>query len=168
MRHVKLCCCVLLLAACSKGDDAATDTATGTAGGTSAAVASGTTAGGAAAGTVDFARLAGKWNVRAVPEAGTDTTPTLSVLTATGDTSGWTVTFPGRAPIPVRVTHVAGDSIVTEIGPYESVRRKGLRVDTRGTIRLQGDKLVGQTIARYRTSKSDSILMLRTEGTRAP
>ena len=53
-------------------------------------------------GTVSLADVAGKWTVRATPESG-DTTTTTYVLTATADTSGWTVTYPGGQPIPVRV-----------------------------------------------------------------
>ena len=45
--------------------------------------------------------------------------------TATADTSGWTLTFPNRKPVPVRVVAVDGDSIVTEAGPYESPPPQG-------------------------------------------
>ncbi len=45
--------------------------------------------------------------------------------------SDWTLIAPNRKPIPVRVSAVAGDSIVTEAGPYASFVRKGLMVRTR-------------------------------------
>jgi len=113
------------------------------------------------------ADIAGKWNMRAVPFSG-DTTPTTFVLTATGENDGWTLTFPGRPePVPTRIRFDA-DSIVTETGPYESVRRKGVQVRTKGVMRLEGDTLVGTTIARYTTQGADSVLMLRTSGVRAP
>jgi hypothetical protein len=40
-------------------------------------------------------------------------------------------------PVPVRVVAVAGDSIVTDAGPYQSFVRKGVRVTTRTVSRLQ-------------------------------
>ena len=43
-----------------------------------------------------------------------------------------------------------GDSIITDAGPYESVLRKGVQVNTRVVSRLRGDKLVGTTTAHYR------------------
>ena len=142
-------CFALLLgffAGCSKSDDQAA--------GTSA------TAGGLAA-----SDIAGRWNMTAIPFSG-DTTPTRFVLTATGNADDWTLTFPGRPPVPTRVRFDA-DSIITEAGPYESVRRKGVQVRTKGVMRLEGDSLVGTTIARYTTQGADSVLHLRTSGTRA-
>ena len=116
---------------------------------------------------VNLADVAGKWNVRAVPTSGPDTTPTNSVITATATTSGWTITFPGRAPIPMKVS-VDADSIMTEAGPYPSVRRKGVQVSTNGVMRLQGGSLVGNTTAHFKVKTPDSVLVLSTTGTRAP
>lgn len=115
---------------------------------------------------MNLADVAGRWNVRAVPTSGTDTTPTNSVITATSNTSGWTITFPGRAPIPIRVS-VDGDSIMTETGPYPSVRRKGVQVTTNGVMRLQGGNLVGTSTAHFQVKTADSVLVLNTTGTRA-
>ena len=78
------------------------------------------------------------------------------------------MTFADRPPIPMRVIAVAGDSIVTETGPYESVRRKGVQVRTYGVVRRQGDRLVGSTVARYSASGPDSVLRFRMEATRVP
>lgn len=150
-----LCCCAAVLAACGKPDTEAADT---TAADTTAA---------AAPAPLSLSQVAGRWNVRSVPETG-DTTPTISVLNATADTTGWTLTFPNRRPIPTRVVAVGGDSVLTETGPYESARRKGVRVTTRIAWRLEGDRLVGTTVARYVTTGPDSVLLLRSEGTRAP
>lgn len=168
MRHVSgfchLCCCAAVLAGCARpntratGDTAAADTAA-----TAAAPASP-----GAAGMVSLAQLAGQWNTRTVPEAGPDTTPTTFVMVATADSSGWSFRFPNREPVPVRVVAVEGDSVVIEAGPYESVRRQGVQVQTRSAFRLQGGRLVGGTVARYATSGPDSVLRLRSEGTRAP
>jgi hypothetical protein len=88
------------------------------------------------------------------------------VLTATGTTSGWTFTFPGRKPVPARVT-VAGDSIRIAAGPYSSVRRKGVQVTTDGVLRLQNGSLVGTTTAHYKVKTADSVLTLTSSGTRA-
>jgi hypothetical protein len=68
----------------------------------------------------------------------------------------------------VRILAVGGDSIVMESGPYESVLRKGVQVTTRSVQRLVDGKVVGTTTAHYATSGADSVLQLRTEGTRAP
>ena len=153
-----LCCCAALLAACGKRDTGAADTVADT---VAAAPAT------AAPAPLSLSDLAGRWNVRAVPETG-DTTPTTFVLNATADTTGWTMTFPGRRPIQTRVVAVGGDSVLTETGPYESARRKGVRVTTRVAWRLEGDRLVGTSTARYVTTGPDSVLRLRSEGTRAP
>ena len=157
MRILAMSCCVAGLVACTSADDATTDTAAG-ATDTAPAVS-----------TLSLADLAGTWNVMAKPESGTDTTTTRYTLTATSDTSGWTISFPGRPqPVPVRVVAVDGDSVVTEAGPFPSVRRRNVQVTTRNVLRREGDRLVGSTRARYQTTGSDSVLVLRTEATRAP
>ena len=154
---IALCLCAAVLAGCAKKDNAAVDTSTMAA---STPVAT-------APASVNLADVAGKWNVRAVPATGTDTTPTNSVITATSTTSGWTITFAGRPPIPMTVT-VDGDSIMTTAGPYQSVRRKGVQVTTNGVMRLQGGNLVGQTTAHFKVKTPDSVLVLTTTGSRAP
>ena len=158
MRILVLSCCIVGLAACARGDrDGATDTA---AGATDTAPA---------ASTMNLADLAGTWNVTAKPESGTDTSTTRYTLTATADTTGWTISFPGRPqPVAVRVVAVQGDSVVTEAGPFQSVRRQNVQVTTRNVLRREGDRLVGSTRARYQTTGSDTVLVLRTEATRAP
>jgi hypothetical protein len=148
-----VCLCVAVLAGCAKKDNAAVDTMASDITPTPAPAA------------INLADVAGRWNVRAVPTTG-DTTPTNSVITATATTSGWTITFPGRAPIPMRIT-VDGDSIMSETGPYPSVRRKGLQVVTNGVMRLQGGSLVGTSTAHFQTKAADSVLVLNTTGTRA-
>jgi hypothetical protein len=118
------------------------------------------------AATISLNDLAGTWNVLSTDEAGG--TPIETELRATADTSGWTMMGPNQKPIPVRVVAVAGDSFVTEAGPYESFVRKGVQVRTRTVYRLQGDKLVGTTEARYKISGRDSVAQRRNEGTRVP
>jgi hypothetical protein len=122
---------------------------------------------GAAAGAanISLSDVAGTWKVRSTDEGGAN--PVETELRATADTSGWTMTGPNRKPIPVRVVTIAGDSFVTEAGPYESFIRKGVQVRTRTAYRLQGDKLVGTTEATYKIGGRDSVAQRRNEGTRA-
>jgi hypothetical protein len=152
---IAVCLGVGVLAGCARKDDAAVDTTADTAAVTTGPV------------PVNLADVAGRWNVTAVPATGTDTTPTNSVITATSTTSGWTITFPGRQPLPMRVT-VDADSIMSEVGPYASVRRKGTQVTTNGVMRLEGGRLVGRTTAHFMVKTADSVLVLNTVGTRAP
>jgi hypothetical protein len=63
---------------------------------------------------------------------------------------------------------VAGDSLVMVAGPFESVRREGVMTTTNTVLRMEGDRLVGTTVATYETTDADDELRLATEGTRAP
>jgi hypothetical protein len=90
------------------------------------------------------------------------------LLAATGDTTGWTMTYPNREPIPVRVVAVAGDSIVADVGPYESVLRKGVQIRARTVYRLQDGKLVGSTESRYALATGDSVANRRSVSSREP
>jgi len=117
---------------------------------------------------IKLADVAGKWAVRLMPESG-DSTLAKYELVATADSSGWVLNFPKRKPVPIRVLAVAGDSIVGEAGPFESVLRKGVKVTmSRSVYRLQDGKLVGATTAHYATKGPDSVANLRFEATRAP
>jgi hypothetical protein len=117
------------------------------------------------AANISLSDFAGTWKVRSTDEAGGN--PVETELRATADTSGWTMTGPNRKPIPVRVVTAGGDSLVTEAGPYESFMLKGVPVRIRTVYRLQGDKLVGTTEARYKIGGRDSVAQRRNEGTRA-
>jgi hypothetical protein len=157
-RLALLCCCTALaLVGCATTEDtpATSDTAAGTVAAT------------AAPAPISLGDVAGRWTVRAVPETG-DTTAVVSQLNASADTTGWTTTLPNRPPVATRVVLVSGDSVVTENGPYESVLRKGVQVQTRSVFRLRDGKLIGTTVARYSTTGADSVLRLRTEATRTP
>ena len=159
--RIAICCCAAVLAGCAKKESASADSTSAMASSTSATTTSTTTA----PAPVNLAAVAGKWNMRSVPMSG-DTSATTYVLTATNNTSGWTITFPGRAPIPVKVT-VDGDSIMLAAGPYSSVRRKGVQVTTYGVSRVQNGGMVGSTTAHYKVKSADSVLVLSTTGTRA-
>ncbi len=149
MRRLIVLGCVALALACSKGDEApAADTM---------AVAP--------APMLNLADLAGTWDMKTMRE-GSDSVLVSYTLTATGTTEGWTINFPDRQPIPMRVT-VSGDSLMMEAGPYESVLRRGVQVSTSTVSRLEGGKLMGRATARY-SAGPDSVVSLRTEGTKRP
>lgn len=115
---------------------------------------------------ISLADVAGTWIVNATSETG-QAVPQYE-LVATADRSGWEIRFPDRDPIALTVVEVARDSIVTEAGPYESVLRPGVQVSTHAVYRLEGDRLVGTTVAHYQTTDPDSVITVRSEGTRAP
>ncbi|NOT07600.1 MAG: hypothetical protein HOP28_05255 [Gemmatimonadales bacterium] len=113
---------------------------------------------------INLADVSGEWTVRAMAE-GTDSTLVTYTLTATADTTGWTITLPNRPPMPMQIA-ASGDSVVGTVAPYESVLRKGVTVSTHSVLRLLDGKLVGTTVARYSTTGADSVANLRTEGVR--
>lgn len=155
MRPLAFCCCAIVLVGCTKPkEQPATDAMTDSAPAPAAPAA------------LALADVAGKWAMRTMNESGDSTLLTYE-LVATADPSGWTFNFPKRPPVPARIA-AAGDSIVMDAGPYESLLRKGVQVTTHGVARLQDGKLVGGTTAHYKTTGPDSVLQLRFEGTRAP
>jgi hypothetical protein len=116
------------------------------------------------AGTISLTSVAGTYDVVVKNEAG-DSTLTTYVLNAT-DSTAWTMTFPGRAPIPVRVISVGGDSIITQTGPYESALRKGIQVTTDVVMRAHDNMLMGSGVAHYAVKTADSVRTVRIEGTK--
>jgi hypothetical protein len=156
--RIAICCCAAVLAGCAK-KEAAVDT-------TSAMTSSSSTATTTMApAPIKPADVAGVWNVRAVATSG-DTTPTTYVLTATRNTSDWTLTFPGVAPTQGKVT-MDGDSIMIDRGPFVSPTRKGVKVTTRYVMRLQDGNLVGTNTAHFKVKTPDSVIVSNTVGTRA-
>jgi hypothetical protein len=160
MRRLALLCCMAVLTGCTRSQDRAVEEGAVT---DTVAEAAATPAGSA---TISLADVSGKWKIRTMNEDGSE--PVDAEVLATADRSGWTLTLPNRKPIPMRVTAVAGDSFVTEAGPFESVLRKGVQVRTRTVNRLQDGKLVGTMEARYTMGGRDSVAYRRSEGTRAP
>ena len=153
MRFFVSLCCAAVVAGCSKPD---------------APPAQDTTAVAAPApAPISLAEIAGKWTVRTMAE-NSDSVLVTSEMTATADTSGWMTMIPGRPAMPTRVIEVAGDSVTTEFGPFESVLRPGVQVTTRTVMRMRDGKLVGSLVARYVTTGADSVTRLRLEATRAP
>ena len=156
MRVVRTCWIALLVLGCDKAADKPADTTVGEAPATEEAPA-----------TISLADVAGTWNVRSTMEGKEGTAVTYDMV-ATADRSGWSIKFPDREAIPVRIVAVEGDSIVSEAGPFESVLRKGVQVSTHVVSRLKDGKLVGTTTARYQVSGPDTLARLNFEGTRAP
>lgn len=110
--------------------------------------------------------VAGHWTMTVMP-ADKDTTLLTYTLDATNDMTGWKMTLPGRQAMDIRVLSMDNDSIVSENGPYSSALRKNVMVTTHSNMHMAGDKLVGTTIAHYSSNGPDSVLNLRTTGTRS-
>lgn len=96
------------------------------------------------------ADVAGVWDAKTLMGPN-DSVVTTTVLTATADDTGWTMTFPGREqPVPVRVIAMGGDSVVTEAGPYPSILRPGQTVTSLRMIsHYSGDQMTGTFAAQY-------------------
>ena len=157
MKRITALLCAAALIGCAGGDDSDVQQMEDSA---AAAMAPAPTA------TLSLADVAGTWNVRALNETGDSTVATYT-LNATSEPTGWTITFPNRDPIPVRVT-VDADSIIYDTDPYESPVRPGVQVTTQGAGRLMDGRLVGTYTARYAVSTPDSVMRGRIEGTKNP
>ena len=153
MRRVALLCSAILFVACTKSENPPPDT------GMAAAPAPAPPA----AAPISLSEVAGKYAVIGKNEAGDSTLVTYE-LNATGDTTGWTITFPKRKPVPIRVVSVSGDSIVAEAGPYTSAIRPGINVTTHTVYRLENGKLMGRTVAHYATKGPDTVRIVISEG----
>ena len=151
--------CAAALLACAKKDETPVDTTASV-----TPPAASTTAPAPAPTPVNLADVAGKWNVTSVPASG-DTTATKYVLTATNNTSGWSIAFPKGPTVKVKVATDA-DSVTLDAGPFSSVRRKGVQVTTHSVSRFSGDNMMGVTTAHYNVKTADSVLTLNTTGTR--
>jgi hypothetical protein len=116
--------------------------------------------------SINLADLAGSWTSQTTAQ-GSDSVLVTSTIVASADPMGWTITLPGRDPMPMGIT-VSGDSIMTATGPYESVLRAGVQVSTTGVLHLVDGQLSGPMVARYTTAGADSVLNLWTRATRAP
>jgi hypothetical protein len=150
MRIAALLVCAVVVAGCSKADAPAADT---TAASTPAAPAS------------SLASMSGMWNVNVMP-VDRDTVLTSYVLNAT-DSANWTFTFTGRTDaIPMRVTGTSGDTLLTEAGPFDSGVRSGQKVSVKSKNWIQDGKLMSAVDANYAGTPADSIVKLRSEGTR--
>jgi hypothetical protein len=156
MRHSALLWCSVLLVGCSKADTAA-DTA--------AAVDTVMPAAAMEPTPISLDQVAGKWNVRVLSAETGDSTLTSFVLDAKADTAGWSFKFPTGAPIAMHITSMAGDSLVTEAGPFDSRLQKGVKVHIVVTWRLRDGKLAGAVVSHYDT-KPPTTRNLIADGTR--
>src|SRR5262245_13014213 len=130
-----VCSTMLVLFACSKNEQAATDTA---------AKASAAPAGAAAPApppAPTWTDFAGKWAVTATPVSSKETEVTKYTLVAPADPNGWMIEFPSGLKVPMLVT-MSGDSLLVKTGEFASQRRKNVKVISEGSIKLQGGKLV--------------------------
>jgi hypothetical protein len=106
----------------------------------------------AAVGTWDFKSMTG-------PK---DSVITTAVMTMTADGKG-TTQFPNRPLLTGRVIAAGGDSVVTELGPYESILKKGLQATTRTTSHYKGNTMWGTFEAKY---SDGSVVKGKTTGTK--
>ena len=150
-RHLVLA--VLAVAACSKTETPAD---------TTAAAAPATPPAPAA---ITAADLTGTWDVRTMP-MDKDTVVATSELVATGTTDGWTMKMAGNPqPIPVKVVTIAGDSVVSTAGPFNSVVRKGQKVSVHTIMHLKDGQLTGVNHATYPNGET---MTFRVTGTKKP
>jgi hypothetical protein len=156
IRVVLAATAVLTLAGCAKKEEPAKDT--------TAAMAAPAPAPEPAAKTISLADVAGKWNFETRGD-GADSVVTKAVVVATADTSGWVMELPSGKKVANHVS-VSGDSIMVRSESYASMRRKGKQVWTEGVYRLENGKLVGTMIGHYANSGADSLLTLRSVGTK--
>jgi hypothetical protein len=157
MRSLAVISILALLAACVKSE-----TSTPAADTTTTAVAPAPAAPAAPA-PISLSTVVGKYHVTSRGQS-PDTSVVTYELNATGDTTGWTITYPNRPVVPVRIISVSGDSIVTETGPFTSVRRAGVPVTTRTTYRWENGQLVGTTVAHYAVKGPDTVRVFVIEG----
>ena len=151
MRRLGLLCCAAVLVGCAKKESEP---------------AADTTAAAPAPAMLMAADVAGKWHVVVMGET-SDSVLTMYEMTATASDTGWKVMLPNR-PTMTPTVMFSGDSVVVDMGPFESVLRKGVQVTTHGVSRLMGGELVGSTTAHYATKSGDSVVVLRSRGTRVP
>jgi hypothetical protein len=118
---------------------------------------------GAQGSAIKLSDVAGKWAVKASPA--NDTVVVTSVVNATSNSKGWTLAYPNRDPIPVRVVASGGDSVVTEVGPYPSMLRKGQTVTLLHSVgHYKGDTMTGWFEAHY---SSGDVIKGKQEATRS-
>jgi hypothetical protein len=114
---------------------------------------------------MSLASVAGMWNVNVMPMA-KDTVVTSYVLNTT-DSAAWKFVFAGRTDtVTMKVTGMSGDTILTEAGPFASGVQKGKQVSVKSKSWMQDGKLKGLVDAHYDGTPADSIVKLRSEGTR--
>jgi len=108
--------------------------------------------------------LAGNWTMTAT-NAANDSVLVTYEMTATADTTGWSILYPNHGtPIALRV-RIDADSVIMDAGPYASTARKGATVTIHGVVHLRGMKLVGTESAYYKVDTTESVVHIKLEGT---
>lgn len=94
--------------------------------------------------------VAGTWTFESsVKNAAGQDTVVSSEVTVSADGKTWVTHLAGREPIATRVVAMAGDSVVTESGPFASVARPGQKVRTVEVFHFKGNDAWGTIEARY-------------------
>ncbi|MFN8573804.1 MAG: hypothetical protein U0132_17235 [Gemmatimonadaceae bacterium] len=88
-------------------------------------------------------------------------TTTKTVVGADGKIE---VTMAGRPTMTAKVIAAGGDSLVYEIGPYDSILKKGLKATTRSTTHFSGNSSTGMFEAKY---SDGSVVKGKVAGTKA-
>ncbi len=92
---------------------------------------------------------AGSWNATSMTGP-KDSVVTTYLLTIAADGKSATMTFPKRDPIPARIIAMAGDSVVIDAGPYPSVLRAGVTVNSLHSVNhFKGTTMTGTFEAHY-------------------
>jgi len=143
--------------ACSKPDRSTFDTTV-----TVSAASLNPSASATAAANVSLAQMIGTWHGKSMPEH-KDTVLATWTLDAPADSSKWTITMSNGQTIPLHIVAIAGDSVVSQLGPYKNAANNGQVETTRSVTRIQADKIVG--IAETRLgSNPDSVVRIRLQG----
>lgn len=118
----------------------------------------------AASAGLKLSDIAGTWDSKTLGPK--DSVIATTVLTNTADGKGWTMTFPTGDPVAVRVVSSAGDSVVTEAGPFASRVRQGQTVTlVRMVSHYKGSEMWGTATAQYSNGET---LTFKIAGTRRP
>lgn len=94
------------------------------------------------------AGIAGTWEGKSMTGP-KDSVITQYVNVITADGKGWTTKLTGRDAMAVRIIAAGGDSVVTEMGPYNSILRPGTQVTTRQTTHFKGETSMGTFEAKF-------------------
>jgi hypothetical protein len=112
---------------------------------------------------IKLSDIAGTWESTTMVGPN-DSVVSHSETVAMATKKGWTLTFPGRDPVPLRVVAVGGDSVVTEAGPFPSVLKPGQTVTLlHAIVHYSGNTAHGTFVSHY---ASGTTLQGKTQATR--
>jgi len=113
---------------------------------------------------IKFANIAGTWDSKTLGPK--DSVLATTVLTTTADGKGWTMAFATGDPVALRVVSSAGDSVVTEAGPFPSHVRQGQTVTLLHSVsHYKGNEMWGTSRAQY---SGGDTLTFKVTATRRP